>query len=618
MRSSIARALDGLTQGELSVLDALVVARQTTDAELVARVAAGSGYVAATLGRLRGLALAWDSPEGLRALSGVADALGPRAVADADRPVDAVPALTGEHRSPRLSMSAALGAAGDFVRRTEMLLDGWSRQPAGALRTAGLGVRELRATAAQLQVSEQNAAVLVEVAAEAGLLDSRADRGGNQVWVPTDDFDTWRELAPAEQWTALARAWLGSARLPSMVGRRGPDKKPWNVLTPELHSPEMAEAKAMALAALADLPTEHGLASGTGLPALVALLEWQRPRRSRTRAELVAWAVAEAALLGITGAEVLSPYGRVLAAGDDPAPALAALLPAPVDHVLVQADLTAVAPGPLEPALARQMDQVADLESHGTATVFRFTADSIRRALDAGWTAAELHAFVLAVSRTPVPQPLSYLIDDVVRQFGRLRIGLASSFIRSDDDAALVALLGHPRSAQLDLRRVAPTVVVSGLPIDLLLARLRELGVSAVLEGPDGVVQVGAPDALRARPRRSRKGADPARGAARQATQVVHAVRSLREGDEAQRNRPATASAPGGGVLSALRDAIERGGTVLIGFTDFQGVVSERTVVPLEVEGGQLRARDVEASADDLDAERRYAVHRISRVVPVG
>jgi hypothetical protein len=294
------------------------------------------------------------------------------------------------------------------------------------------------------------------------------------------------------------------------------------------------------------------------------------------------------------------------------------MLPAPVDHVLLQADLTAVAPGPLEPELARRLQQVADVESHGAATVYRFTAGSVRRGLDAGWTAAELHAFLLAVSRTPVPQPLTYLVDDAVRTFGRLRVGIASSFIRSEDEAALAELLRHPRAEGLGLQRIAPTVVVSTVPIDLLLQRLRELGMSPVVEGPDGVVRVRETESLRARTPRVREAAEAARSTARQAAHVASAVRTLREGDDEARSRPASASAPGGGVLSALREAIERRGVVLIAFTDNQGVVNERTVVPTMVEGGRLSARDQDAPPDDPDAERTYAVHRISRVVPVG
>ena len=51
------------------MLDALVVAGQTTDAEIIAIVRAEESYVVDALARLRALALAWDSPEGLRALT---------------------------------------------------------------------------------------------------------------------------------------------------------------------------------------------------------------------------------------------------------------------------------------------------------------------------------------------------------------------------------------------------------------------------------------------------------------------------------------------------------------------------------------------------------------------
>ncbi|MBR7513817.1 helicase-associated domain-containing protein, partial [Mycobacterium tuberculosis] len=68
---------------------------------------------------------------------------------------------------------------------------------------------------------------------------------------------------------------------------------------------------------------------------------------------------------------------------------MAAALPEPVDHVLVQADLTVVAPGPLVPELAQRIALVADVESAGAATVYRIGESSVRRALDAGLTAAE-------------------------------------------------------------------------------------------------------------------------------------------------------------------------------------------------------------------------------------
>ena len=468
IRSSLARALDSLTRGELSVLDALVVAGQTTDAEIVATVRAEESYVVAALARLRALALAWDSPEGLRALTGVADCLvgGPEAgvsglrprspaaaplevvaarlgeVSDAARamldhvfaeggeatagaarrtvhpadavgpaeelvsrgllvpsrddllvvpgevgmvlrggrtttePIDQAPELATADRPTRLTDGSAAGAAGDFCRRTELLLEWWSTRPAAALRTGGLGVRELKAAADHLHLSDPDTALVIETASAAGLLATRADSDGNPVWVPTDAFDRWLNADLAARWVTLARAWLTSPRLPGLVGGRAADDKPWNALTPELASVLMPETRAMTIAALAEVPPGQALASGTGLPSLVARLAWLRPRRPRSRADQVAWTVAEAAALGVTGLDALSPYARALVAGEDPEPVLAPLLPVPVDHVLIQADLTAVAPGPVESGIARSLQLLADVESRGAATVYRFTCVS--------------------------------------------------------------------------------------------------------------------------------------------------------------------------------------------------------------------------------------------------
>jgi hypothetical protein len=304
----------------------------------------------------------------------------------------------------------------------------------------------------------------------------------------------------------------------------------------------------------------------------------------------------------------LASYAAQLLAGADPEPGLTALLPEEVDEVLIQADLTAVAPGPLTRERARDLHLLADVESRGQATVYRFTASSVRRAFDAGWAAHEVHAFLESVSRTPVPQPLSYLVDDAARTFGTVRVGHAEAFLRADDETALAELVHHPRAAALGLRRIAPTVLVSSTPLDVLLPRLRELGVSPLVEAVDGTVHVARPDRLRARPRTTRR-TDDARLEARLA-QVVTAVRA---GDRVAQTRPrASSELTPIGSLAALREAVEAGRTVLIGYVDNHGVSTERIVDPVRVDGGWLTARD--HRADDV---RQFAVHRIRTVNPV-
>ncbi|MBX4180171.1 helicase-associated domain-containing protein, partial [Streptomyces geysiriensis] len=169
---------------------------------------------------------------------------------------------------------------------------------------------------------------------------------------------------------------------------------------------------------------------------------------------------------------------------------LAPLFPEPLDHVLLQADLTAVAPGPLERELADVLGVLADVESKGGATVYRFTPGSVRRALDAGQSAADLHAFLARHSRTPVPQPLTYLIDDVARRHGRLRVGAASAYVRCDDDATLDEILADKRAAGLGLRRLAPTVLAAQADPAALLEGLRAMGFAPAAESAAGDVLI--------------------------------------------------------------------------------------------------------------------------------
>ena len=419
---------------------------------------------------------------------------------------------------------------------------------------------------------------------------------------------------PAERWVSLAQTWLDSPRMPGLVGSRDSAGKPWNALAPELSGMHMPETRAMTLAALAALPEGECLASGTGLPSVVALLRWQRPRRPRSRADQVLWTVTEAATLGLTGLDGMAGYARDLLAGEHEraSKGLAALLPEPVDHVLLQADLTAVAPGPLESQLARRLQLVADIESRGGATVYRFTPGSVRRALDSGWTAVELHEFIGSVSRTPVPQPLSYLVDDTARTFGSVRVGHAEAYLRADDETALTELLHHPKAAPLGLRRLAPTVLISTMPLDLLLPRLRELGAAPVVEAEDGTVHVVRPDARRARTPKEHRGRGAA--AARRTATVSAVVTAIRSGDRAAASRPETPDTPlsPSGSLAALRVAAATGAPVLIAYVDNHGTRSERIVEPVSVEGGVLTAHD--QRSDDV---RTFAVHRITTVRPI-
>ena len=507
----------------------------------------------------------------------------------------------------RLVDRAAAGAAFELVRRTELLLDRWGTHPPAALKAGGLAVRDLRAAAALLHVEIDVAALVIETASAAGLLDQGMSDETDAAWLPTDAFDAWQAGSVSERWATLARAWLANPRLVSAVGGRIGDK-PVNALSPDLARGWLVELRADVLAELANLHEDSALAAGTGISSLVERMRWRRPRRSAIRLAQVVPTITEAALLGITGLDGVSSFGRALVDGEDPAKTLDDLLPAPVDHILLQADLTAIAPGPLEQELARKLALVADVESRGGATVYRFAASSVRRAFDAGWSATEVHDFVSSTSRTPVPQSLTYLVDDVSRRFGTLRAGHAEAFLRSDDETALTELMHASGADSLRLRRIAPTVVISDLPLGTLLPRIRELGLAPVVEAVDGTVRVARPDVFRARSRRRRT---PAETGVRSVARTAAVVSAIRSGDRSSASRPmrgTSASSPAD-VIAMLRQAAEAHEQLRIGYVGNDGTVAERLVSPERVEGGRVTAYD-----ERSDSSRTFAIHRITAV----
>ncbi|MEU2022618.1 helicase C-terminal domain-containing protein [Streptomyces sp. NPDC016469] len=527
-------------------------------------------------------------------------------------------------RDPQAVDSAAAGQAFLAVSTVEELLKHWNGGGPAVLRSGGLSVRELRKTAAALDVQEPVAAFWVELAYAAGLLAS--DGEADERYAPTPASDEWLELPAQERWVSLATAWLTATRTSGLVGGQDAKGRALSALGPDLDRSAAPEVRHRVLALLDALPA----GTAPDPESVLARLRWERPLRGAAategttdlRSRIALWTLNESELLGITGRGALAAQTRALL-GEGPAKAaglLAPLLPEPLDHVLLQADLTAVAPGPLERPLADMLGTLADVESKGGATVYRFTPGSVRRALDAGQTAADLHAFLATHSRTPVPQPLSYLIDDVARRHGHLRIGAASSYVRCDDEAVLGEILADKRSAALRLRRIAPTVLAARADPASLLDGLREMGYAPAAESADGDVLITRAGAHRTPPR-SAPAPVPEGPPVPDTTLLGAAVRAIRAGDNAAtvvKAQPDTGlAAPPGALprttaaetLVTVQAAAMTGSAVWIGYVNAEGTASQRVIAPVRVEGGYVTAYD--HTADEI---RTYPLHRITGV----
>ncbi|WP_344442074.1 helicase C-terminal domain-containing protein [Kitasatospora nipponensis] len=550
------------------------------------------------------------------------------------------PALVATvERDPQTVDRAAAGQAYTAVRTIEELLDLWGLQPPPVLRAGGVGVRDLKRAALALETGESQAAFWLELAYCAGLLAPDGESGESaartgEVWAPTPAYDLWLQQPVAERWTVLARAWLAASRVAGLVGAPDGKGKPRAALGPELDRVPAPATRRAVLSLLAALPP----GSVADAAVLLPVQRWTRPLRGGAvgpdgldlREHLTHWTLAEAELLGVTGRGALAGHARALLAGQDPAPALDPLLPQPLDHVILQPDLTAIAPGPLLTPLAQALSLCADIESKGGATVYRFTATSVRRALDAGRTAADLHAFLEQHSRTPVPQPLGYLIDDVARRHGVLRIGAASAYLRCDDPALLAEVLADRRAAELRLRLLAPTVLAAQAAPDTVLSVLRAMGYAPAAESAEGDLVITRPDSHRTPPRTAPVPvADGPTGP--DDVLLGAAVKAIRAGDRAAtatrretvagpaagrteqaqartdtRHLPRTAAAD---TLAALQTAVLLGERMWIGYINAEGLASQRVVDPVKVEGGYVTAYD--HHAEKLNT---FALHRITGV----
>ncbi|MER5684645.1 helicase C-terminal domain-containing protein [Streptomyces sp. NPDC002205] len=528
-------------------------------------------------------------------------------------------------RDPQAVDSAAAGQAFLAVSTVEELLTSWNGGGPPILRAGGLSVRELKRIAAVLDVSEPIAAFWLELAYAAGLLAS--DGEADERYAPTPAYDDWTELPVQDRWVHLATTWLTATRTAGLVGGQDAKGRALSALGPELDRSAAPEVRRRILALLASL--DPGTAPDP--ETLLARLRWERPLRGAStsagnttdlRSRIALWTLNESELLGITGRGALSSQSRALL-DSGPAKAaalLAPLIPEPLDHVLLQADLTAVAPGPLERPLADTLSALADIESKGGATVYRFTPGSVRRALDAGQSAADLHAFLAAHSRTPVPQPLSYLIDDVARRHGHLRIGAASAYVRCDDEAVLNEILADRRSATLRLRRLAPTALAAQIDPASLLEGLREMGYAPAAESAEGDVLITRAGTRRTPPR-TPPAPVPEGPPVPGGTLLGAAVRAIRAGDTAatvvHKETDGTTAATAGSLprttsaetLATVQAAAMTGSAVWIGYVNAEGAASQRVIAPVRVEGGFVTAYD--HTADEV---RTYPLHRITGV----
>ena len=521
------------------------------------------------------------------------------------------PSLSGAKRNEQQVNLAAIANVSTVLRWVEELLNFWADEPADALRAGGLGVRDLKIISTHLGVDESCTAFVAELAYLASLISIDAD---DRI-LPSNKFDIWLMQTPADRWQMLASQWLITSRVSGLVGRV--EAKNVAALGPELDRVNAARVRALTLELLRE---NQGVAPEWN--SFKEVLSWRAPvrRNSSLQDELAEWTLREAEWLGITGQGALSKFGAQFLAGDD----LGSInedLPKTVDHILIQSDNTAIAPGPLEHEISQALAMMAEIESRGGATVYRFTESTIRRALDHGKTGDEIKTFLVKTSKTPMPQPLEYLIADVAKKHGKLRVGNTSSFIRCEDTALISQIMNDKKLEILALRRIAPEVVICDMDATDAMRLLRECGYLPAGESANGMILTG--------PRSNRSLTKPRPPRVIGEVEIPDtetlktAIRALRTGEKSTyrqtRLRQVASEALGqlprttaNETMEILNQFIIDEKTLSIGYADNNGGVTHRIIDPIRISAGALIARD-HATGE----VQSFRIPRITGVAPL-
>ena len=490
---------------------------------------------------------------------------------------------------------AAIANISTILRWCEELLHNLSDEPPTALRNGGIGVRDLKRIAEHLGVDEVCAGFVAELCYLGGLVVIDPD---DQI-LPTSAFDIWLTKSAEERWYSLVVLWLDTSRVSGLIGKV--IDKNIAPLGPELDRAGASLIRRTTLKVLLE-----NLKTAPQLASLQKIVRWWNPQRAND--DFVEWNLREAEWLGITGQGGLSTFGSNLLT-EEAVLGVETSLPKPVDHILIQADNSAVAPGPLTAELSAEMGTIADIESRGGATVYRFSEASIRRGLDHGKTGDQIRSFLIKTSKTPMPQPLDYLITDVAKRHGKLRVGSAHTYIRCEDEGLVQQILHDKNCEHLRLRKIATQVLVTDLELTEVINELREFGYLPAAENASGVL-LSQPNLRRAKsrpkpPRIISELTSPKEGI------ILSAVKAIRAGERSRKVEPIVSGTSSNETLALINQYISQKRNLIISYADNNGGVSNRIIEPISISLGTLTARD-ETTGEQV----QFRIPRINGVAP--
>jgi hypothetical protein len=443
-----------------------------------------------------------------------------------------------------------LGAERAFAATTAIteLLAEIEREPARELAKGGVALPDSKRLANAMAVDLESVATFLAVADRAALV---ARQAGS--WMITEQGGSWLLESTGRRWAVLVSAWFD--RLPAdirqLLGER-----------------------------------THAL-WGQGLRGYV---DWLYPAGGDWMDDRITVYTRDAELLGITANQAPTGPGTLLLAEGVGAAqaAMTALLPAEVEQVYLQHDLSVVAPGPLTPRVDARLRTIADVESRALASSYRVSTSSVNRAMASGETAESMLEFLRGISLTGIPQPLDYLIAEASARYGLVRVGpvdepgsAALTYLRSDDEHLLGTIMVDQNLSALSFGRRGRNQLLSRFSLDVVFWSLSDARYPVAAENDAGEI-------VSLRRQRTAKVSSAAA-----ADPVAALIERLRLGGAAEGDETGQAW-----LMRQLDVAIKARAGLTVSVTMPNGSVVDYQLEPTSVAGGRLRARDKKSAIE--------------------
>jgi hypothetical protein len=382
-------------------------------------------------------------------------------------------------------------------------------------------------------------------------------------WTLGTDADLWLELSPAKRFESLAKTWRQT----------------------------LGDDSAGELLAMARLHPDHSLDS---------LFRFTYPLADAQVNSHIANLEASAELIGLTAGQSATSWFHLVLEGkvSEASMLLEQHLPPTSERLIIQADLTLIAPGPLPTAIEIELRKFAETEQVSMASTYRLNALSISHGLETGLTEASIRELLSRLSGSELPQPVDYLLRESVGRCGRRQVlegpGEARTIVKSVDPILLTEILNETRLRPFGIRQNPDGDLFSRFEPEVIYFGLREAGFSAIRV--DGAGRVISPRTV------------PTRTSAFTIiTTVATDLERLREHDQKLGSEP-----EGDDLIRQIEFALKNKAKLLIMATDKSGAKHEFLIEPKNLSNGRLRGIDTRA-----EIERTIPLERITGASPV-